>query len=78
MHPDDKRKAAALVVVLSPLATWLAAVRASEDVTHPSLRELWALGKLTATGEKPVLLAAFAGGRWSGVPPPPARHEGGE
>ena len=61
MHPDDKRKGAALILALFPLATWVAAIRASEDVRHPSLRVIWALAKLTATGERPILLASFAG-----------------
>ncbi len=62
MHPDDKRKAAALVLVLSPDATWIAAVRYSEDLTRPGLGTLWSLAKLTATGERAGLLAAFVGG----------------
>ncbi len=62
MHPDDKRKAAALILALFPLTTWVVAIRASEDVRHPSLRVIWALAKLTATGERPILLASFAGG----------------
>ncbi len=62
MHPDDRRKAAVVIVALFPVATWLAAIRGIEEVAHPSLRLLWVLARLTATGEKPILLAAFVGG----------------
>ena len=62
MHPDDKRRAAALLVALFPLATWLVVVRRSEELTRPSFAALWRLARLTATGERPIPLAAFAAG----------------
>jgi type IV secretory pathway TraG/TraD family ATPase VirD4 len=62
MHPDDKRKAVALAVMLAPFAAWLVAVRAAEHLAHAGPRGLWALVRLTARGEKPLLLAAFLAG----------------
>ncbi len=62
MHPDDRRKAVAVAVMLAPFAAWLLAIRATENLLHSGLRGLWALVKLTANGEKPLLLAAFLAG----------------
>lgn len=42
MHPDDKRKAAALVVAFFPVAAWLAAVRAEDDGASRGFRALGA------------------------------------
>ena len=62
MHPDDKRKAAALALLVFPIAAWLVAVRATEDFTQAGRGAVITLALRTATGDKPVLLAAFVAG----------------
>ena len=62
MHPDDKRKAAALAMFVLPILAWFAAVRATEDVEHAGRGALITLAGLTASAERPVLLAAFIAG----------------
>jgi type IV secretory pathway TraG/TraD family ATPase VirD4 len=65
MHPDDRRKAAALAIAFFPVVAWFLAVRGTEELKHSSpgaLWVLWVLAKASATGEKPILLAAFLGG----------------
>ena len=59
MHPEDKRKAAALLLVLIPAATWVVAIQVSERHARRSLRALALLAKLTATGGKPFLLGSL-------------------
>ena len=59
MHPDDRRKAAALFVALAPVLSWLALARRAAG---PGSISLWALARLTASGERPGLLVAFLGG----------------
>jgi type IV secretory pathway TraG/TraD family ATPase VirD4 len=62
MHPDDKRKAAALLVLLLPVVAWLAALRVTEDIAPAQLGALFTVAMLTASGERPLLLAAFIAG----------------
>ena len=62
MHPDDRVKAGAFLVAGLPLAAWVAAAWATGDVEHGGLRRLLQLAHLTATGERPLLLAAAAAG----------------
>ncbi len=61
MHPDDKRKVVAIVVALAPVAAWYLLVRATENGAR-TLAGLWALARLTAAGDRPMLLAGSAGG----------------
>ena len=62
MHPDERKKAVALFLGLSPLAAWLLAVRNSGYPTHLGLPRLLALALRTAHGGEPKLLAAFVSG----------------
>jgi len=62
MHPDDQRSVMALAGGAIPLAAWLLAVRLGEGSRHQSLGRLLALARLTATGERPILLGSLLGG----------------
>jgi hypothetical protein len=62
MHPDDRVKAGALLVAGSPLAAWITAAWATGEAQHVGLPRLLQLAHLTATGERPLLLAAAATG----------------
>lgn len=60
MHPDDKRKLAVLILVLVPVACWLAAVSKTETLTTPKVIGLFRIA--TETPSKPVLIIAAAAG----------------
>jgi len=62
MHPDDRAKAAALLLFGLPLLAFALAARATHGVEHGGLRSLLRLAALTAAGERPLLLAAAAAG----------------
>ncbi len=62
MHSDDTRKLGAAIVFGLPLVAWFAAVRSTEGPGHRGLRDLLELATLTATGARPGLLLAAAGG----------------
>ncbi|HET6412541.1 MAG TPA: type IV secretion system DNA-binding domain-containing protein [Anaeromyxobacter sp.] len=62
MHPDDQRSVLALAGGAIPLAAWLLAVRLGEGSRPQSLARLLALARLTATGERPILLRSLLGG----------------
>ena len=62
MHPDDRAKAGALLVLGLPVATWVAAAWVTAGIERMRLGLLLHLAVLTTTGERPLLLAAAAGG----------------
>jgi len=62
MHPDDKRKAAALTLLLAPLAAWSVAVRWTDEGHPMHATTFWHLAAATLRGEKPLLAVALAAG----------------
>jgi len=62
MHPDDRTKAGAFLVAGLPLAAWVAAAWATGELEHQGLNRIMRLATLTATGARPLLLVATAGG----------------
>ena len=62
MHPDDRTKAAAVLVASVPLGSWLAAAVATGEIGRGGLGPILQLARDTATGQQPLLLAAFVSG----------------
>jgi Type IV secretion-system coupling protein DNA-binding domain len=62
MHPDDRAKAGVFLVTGFPVAAWIAAAWATGEAQHRGFLGLLQLARLTATGERPLLLAAAAAG----------------
>jgi hypothetical protein len=62
MHPDDRTRAIAFLVAGVPVAAWLAAAVATGEIGHGGLGPILRIARDTATGEQPLLVAAFAGG----------------
>jgi hypothetical protein len=62
MHPDDKAKVAAFVLLGTPVACWFAAARTAGELDRGGLPALLGLVGSTARGDSPLLLAAAAGG----------------
>lgn len=60
MAPEDRRKFGLALFLLMPTVSWLAVVRRTESLPKPRLKALWEL--LKQTPEKPLLIAAIAGG----------------
>lgn len=60
MHPDDKGKLTALLVVFFPVAFWVAAVNQTEVLNRPKLAALARIA--TDTPHKPVLILALIAG----------------
>jgi len=65
MHPHDQRKFEAAIIAAAPLATWLAAVRQTESMGSNRLLALW--DAAAHTPEKPILIAAVAGGLFAAI-----------
>jgi hypothetical protein len=62
MHPDDRTKAFAIFVAGMPFAAWLATAVSTGKTGRGGLLPILRLAHATATGEQPLLLAAFVGG----------------
>ncbi|HTP26195.1 MAG TPA: type IV secretion system DNA-binding domain-containing protein, partial [Anaeromyxobacteraceae bacterium] len=60
MHPDERRKLAAAIIVFLPMATWLFAVSKTETLARPKLLSFFRVA--AQTPDKPILIAAAAGG----------------